>query len=143
MNKVVYSHQKDDWETPQSLFYELNLEFNFDVDLAANKKNSKCICYIGDISSVLYNNPSNLRFDSAFCNPPYSSQRKFIEFSLKHNLPTVFLLPSRTDTKMFHELIYNKPGFEIRFIKGRLKFSESKNSAPFPSMLVIFRGVNP
>lgn len=48
------------------------------------------------------------------------------------------LLPARTDTKWFHEYIL-EPGHEVRFIKGRLKFGGSKNSAPFPSMVVIFR----
>ena len=50
----------------------------------------------------------------------------------------VMLIPARTDTKAFHEYIYGKA--EIRFIKGRLKFGGSKNSAPFPSMVVIFNG---
>lgn len=49
----------------------------------------------------------------------------------------VMLLPARTDTKWFHEYIYNK--VEIRFVKGRLKFGNSENSAPFPSMIVIFK----
>lgn len=48
------------------------------------------------------------------------------------------LIPARTDTKAFHEYIWGKA--EIRFIKGRLKFGESKNSAPFPSMVVVFDG---
>lgn len=48
------------------------------------------------------------------------------------------LLPARTDSRWFHEYIYNKA--EVRFVKGRLKFGGSKNSAPFPSMVVIFRG---
>lgn len=50
------------------------------------------------------------------------------------------LIPSRTDTKAFHEYIYNKA--EIRFVKGRLKFGGAKNSAPFPSMVCIFRPKN-
>lgn len=50
----------------------------------------------------------------------------------------VMLLPARTDTKWFHDYIYGKA--EIRFVRGRLKFGKSKNSAPFPSMIVIFRG---
>lgn len=49
----------------------------------------------------------------------------------------VLLIPARTDTIYFHEYIYNKA--EIRFLKGRLKFGGSKNSAPFPSMVVVFR----
>ena len=47
------------------------------------------------------------------------------------------LIPARTDTRAFHDYIYNKA--EIRFIRGRLKFGGSKNAAPFPSMIVIFR----
>ena len=47
------------------------------------------------------------------------------------------LIPARTDTKAFHEYIYRKA--EIRFVKGRLKFGNAQNSAPFPSMVVVFR----
>lgn len=47
------------------------------------------------------------------------------------------LLPARTDTSRFHDYIYKKS--EIRFIRGRLKFGESKNSAPFPSMVVVYK----
>ena len=50
----------------------------------------------------------------------------------------VMLLPARTDTKWFHEYIYGRA--EVRFVRGRLKFGGSKNSAPFPSMVVVFRG---
>ena len=48
------------------------------------------------------------------------------------------LIPARTDTRWFHNFIYNRA--EIRFIKGRLRFSGSSVNAPFPSMIVIFRG---
>lgn len=47
------------------------------------------------------------------------------------------LIPARTDTSYFHDFIYGKS--EIRFLRGRLKFGESLNSAPFPSMVVIFK----
>ena len=46
------------------------------------------------------------------------------------------LIPARTDTRAFHEYIYHKA--EIRFIRGRLKFGGAKNSAPCPSMVVVF-----
>lgn len=49
------------------------------------------------------------------------------------------LIPARTDTIWFHRFLYKKPNVDIRFLKGRLKFSGSKNSAPFPSMIVIFK----
>ena len=53
------------------------------------------------------------------------------------NTTVVMLLPARTDTKWFHNHIYGNS--EIRFIKGRLKFGDAVNSAPFPSMIVIYR----
>lgn len=76
-----------------------------------------------------------------FCNPPYSKAaewaRKCYTESLKPKTTVVLLVPARTDTKWFHKYIYHRA--EIRFLKGRLKFSDSQNAAPFPSMLVIFR----
>lgn len=76
-----------------------------------------------------------------FCNPPYSNiaawVKKAYREATKDNTLVVLLIPARTDTKYFQEYIYHRS--EIRFIKGRLKFGESKNSAPFPSMVVIFR----
>lgn len=77
-----------------------------------------------------------------WCNPPYSQIDKWVKKafyeSKKDNTLIVMLIPSRTDTKYFHDYIYKRT--EIRFIKGRLKFGDNVNSAPFPSMIVIFRG---
>jgi site-specific DNA-methyltransferase (adenine-specific) len=68
-------------------------------------------------------------------NPPYGLEiGKWIQKASQHKV--VCLLPARTDTRWFHDFIYGKA--EIRFIKGRLKFGGQKNSAPFPSMIVIF-----
>lgn len=76
-----------------------------------------------------------------FCNPPYGRElpkwvKKCYEESLKGNL-VVMLIPARTDTRWFHDYIYHKA--EIRFIRGRLKFNDGKQGAPFPSMVVIYR----
>lgn len=79
-----------------------------------------------------------------WCNPPYSEIDKWVAKAFyetrNDNTVVVMLIPSRTDTRYFHNYIYQRA--EIRFVKGRLKFGNSKNSAPFPSMLVIFRGAN-
>lgn len=77
-----------------------------------------------------------------FCNPPYGRQiydwvKKAYDESRKPDTTVVMLIPARTDTRYFHEFIYHKAK-EIRFIKGRLKFGNAKNAAPFPSMIVIF-----
>lgn len=78
-----------------------------------------------------------------FCNPPYGNQiSKWVEKSYregcKDNTLVVMLIPARTDTRYFHDYILHRS--EIRFVSGRLKFGDGKNSAPFPSMVVIFRG---
>lgn len=76
-----------------------------------------------------------------FCNPPYGKEIvKWVEKSYheaEKGAVVVLLIPARTDTKYFHEYIYKK--HEIRFIKGRLKFNDSQQSAPFPSMVVVMR----
>lgn len=78
-----------------------------------------------------------------FCNPPYGRQigkwvQKASEESKKPKTIVVMLIPARTDTKWFHEYIYGKT--EIRFIKGRIRFGGGTRNAPFPSMIVVFRG---
>lgn len=80
---------------------------------------------------------------TVFCNPPYGKAikdwvKKCSQESKKPNTMVVMLIPARTDTSYFHDYIYQKPNVEIRFIRGRLKFGDGKNSAPFPSMVVIF-----
>ena len=79
--------------------------------------------------------------ETVFCNPPYSKISAWVEKaymeSLKDNTIVVMLIPARTDTRYFHDFIYHRS--EVRFIRGRLKFGDAKNNAPFPSMVVIFR----
>ena len=78
-----------------------------------------------------------------FCNPPYGRAigewvKKAWEESRQPETIVVLLIPARTDTRYFHDYILHRS--EIRFVPGRLKFGNSSNSAPFPSMVVIFRG---
>jgi phage N-6-adenine-methyltransferase len=138
--KVMFSSKTDEWETPQELFDELNKEFQFDLDVCATNMNTKCAVWYDKESDGLSRNWHYT--GKCWMNPPYGRQigkwvKKAYEESQK-GCTVVCLLPARTDTKWFHEYIYGKA--EIRFIKGRLKFGGSKNSAPFPSMIVIFRG---
>lgn len=135
---LMFSSKNSSWETPQWLFDELDREFNFDLDVAADKHNHKCKCYFTEEFNGLIQ-PWAL---TNWMNPPYGREigkwvKKAYEESLKGST-VVCLLPARTDTKWFHDYIYGKA--EIRFIKGRLKFSGNKYNAPFPNMIVIFRG---
>jgi len=80
---------------------------------------------------------------TVFCNPPYGKAikdwvKKCSDESKKPGTTVVMLIPARTDTSYFHDYIYQKQDVEVRFIRGRLKFGDGKNSAPFPSMVVIF-----
>ena len=142
MNKdALFSSKSDEWSTPQILFDELNAEFNFDLDPCSTNENHKYEKYFTLDDNGLDQNWGGHR---VFCNPPYSQIDKWVEKAFREtrndNTLVVMLIPSRTDTKYFHNYIYQRT--EIRFIRGRLKFGESKNSAPFPSMIVIFRGAN-
>ena len=143
MNKILFSSKKEDWETPQDFYDILNDEFHFNLDPCSNQFNHKCDNYFTIEDDGLKQSWGGQR---VFCNPPYGKKiyewvKKASKESKKEKTLIVMLLPSRTDTKYFHEFLYNKPNVELRFIKGRLKFGGSKNSAPFPSLIAIFKEV--
>ena len=139
MNEGMYSSNTDNWGTPQWLFDELDKEWHFDVDVCASSENAKCPRYFSKEENGLAQDWS--RFNNCWMNPPYGRQigiwieKAYNESQKGTNV--VCLLPSRTDTKWFHE--YCLKG-EIKFLKGRLKFNDGKTPAPFPSMIVVFRG---
>lgn len=137
---VMFSSATDNWSTPQDFFDKLNDEFHFTLDVCADETNHKCEQYYTKETNGL----SHHWIGTVWCNPPYGRKigewvrRAYISSQIG-SATVVMLLPARTDTRWFHDYIYNKPNTEIRFIKGRLKFWGCKNSAPFPSMVVIFR----
>ena len=135
--QVMFSSATDMWATPQDFFDNLNNEFGFEIDVCATAENAKCKTFYTKEQNGL-EMPWN---GVCWCNPPYGREiGKWVERAYTSSVggaTVVMLLPARTDTKWFHEYIYGKA--EIRFIKGRLKFGDSKNSAPFPNMVVIFR----
>lgn len=137
MNTALFSSMSNEWETPKDLFDKLNEEFNFTVDVASSENNYKIKKHYTEKENGLLQNWDNER---VWCNPPYGRKiGEWVEKASKSEGLVVMLIPARTDTKWFHRFIYKKENVEIRFIKGRLKFGDSKNSAPFPSMIVIFK----
>jgi len=138
--KTLLSSKDMTWETPQDFFDKLNSEFNFTLDPCATPDTAKCKKYYTIQDDGLKQDWTGER---VFCNPPYGSAIKdwVKKCSEVSGGIVVMLIPARTDTRYFHEYIYQKPNVEIRFIKGRLKFGgkqKGSGSAPFPSMVVIF-----
>lgn len=146
--KTLFSSASDEWSTPQDLFDELNDEFKFTLDPCATEENAKCKKFYNIMNNGL---SYSWQGERVFCNPPYSKNQikdwlnKGAKSCFYENALSVFLIPARTDTVWFHEHIWDRHSHrpwinvEIRFLKGRLKFGDSKNSAPFPSMIVVFR----
>jgi len=135
INKALFSSDSDEWYTPSWLFDLLHKEFNFNLDPCSKENNLNCKNYFNE------NGLNQKWFGNVFVNPPYSNISKWVEkcFNETKNCNVIVLLiPARTDTRYFHDYCMNAAS-ELRFIKGRLKFSASKNSAPFPSVVVIYR----
>lgn len=131
----MFSSSTDDWYTPDDFYQELDKEFHFDLDPCADDFNHKCEKYFTKEQDGLKQSWGGYR---VFCNPPYGQAiKEWVKKCAESDAElVVMLIPARTDTKYFHEYIYGKA--EIRFVRGRLKFGGCKNSAPFPSMVVIF-----
>lgn len=154
---VHFSSGTIEWYTPNDLFDDLNARWGpFDLDVCATHENAKCLDFITkdgvwhtdlwDGRHIKQSTEDGLTAswrmlgERCFMNPPYGRGisawvKKAYEESRKGCL-VVCLLPARTDTQWFHT--YCTKG-EIEFLKGRLKFGGAKNSAPFPSMIVVFR----
>ena len=148
-NALMFSSKSDEWSTPQATFDALHDEFDFQIDLAASADNHKLPEFFSLTCSAL-DQAWHRDFRRGWLNPPYSRGlcAKFIDKAAEERqrgFLTVMLLPARTDTKAFHLNIYDaekwqaREGVEIRLLPGRLKFGGCKDSAPFPSMIVVFR----
>lgn len=149
--KVMFSARTDEWRTPAALFDEWNRnEGPFVLDAAALSTNALCTHWLGP------DHPDPAKRDAlkvdwstyggpVYCNPPYSNVRDFCAAAAGTALrgaKVVLLVPARTDTRWFHDYIWQKPNVDIHFIKGRVTFVREgdgpKAGAPFPSMVVVF-----
>jgi len=128
------SGYSDKWATPAAIYDPLNAEFSFNYDpCPITWKEGDPDALVADWG------------ERTFCNPPYSRVAEFVKKSSEEaekGKLVVMLINACTDTKWFHEYIYNK--MEVRFVKGRISFIDPKNPtkrqpAPRPSMIVIFR----
>ena len=144
-NKALFTSNKQDWETPQWFYEKLDKEFSFDLDAFASRENTKCKNFFTEDDNSLEQDWT--QYKSIFINPPYISslQNKVLEKvddTIRQGFRgvIVLLIPARTDTKRWHDYIFNKAD-DIRFLKGRLKFEVNGiagDSATFPSAVIVY-----
>lgn len=158
---LMFSKASDEWSTPVAFFSRLDEEFHFKFDAAAQLHNRMCGDYLGpDHDDPRFRDALAADWTQAmdcfeatlhgavWLNPPYSKCREFIAKAVteaRRGLTVVCLVPSRTDTRWFHDHVWDRashlpwPGVEIRFVKGRLTFGGAPAGAPFPSVVIVFR----
>ena len=134
INQGMFTSTTDQWATPQDFFDKLNKEFGFTLDVCALPENTKCNAYYTPEIDGL----SQMWHGTCWCNPPYGRGiGAWIKKASEAKATVVCLVPARTDTAWWHD--YAMKADDIRFIRGRLKFGGSKNSAPFPSAVLVYR----
>jgi phage N-6-adenine-methyltransferase len=164
----IFGSGNDEWETNPETFIRLHEEFDFEVDVCASETNALLPKYFTKVSNALISIWKRLG-TRLFMNPPYSETDAFMRAACSNaiiqKLLVVCLVASRTDTKWWHDLVWDqskhqfRPGVQVRFLKGRETFFENGqprrakckkacceapgakghvNSAPFPSVVVIF-----
>jgi site-specific DNA-methyltransferase (adenine-specific) len=134
VRSVHFSSATDEWATPLDTYRALDAEFHFTYDP----------CPLASDDGLNVDGLASDWGDVTFCNPPYSDIARWVKKAWaesQQGKTVVLLIPSRTDTRWWHD--YCMKGAEIRFIKGRLRFGSATTSAPFPSCVVIFRTALP
>lgn len=145
ISKALFSSASGEWETPQKVFDYYHARYNFTLDPCATPENAMCPTFFTKEADGLRQSWSHHR---VWCNPPYGRGiGAWVEKAHYHKEwggLAVLLLPARTDTQWFHKYIWavSRPydGIRVELLQGRLKFGGAKNSAPFPSVVVIFSG---
>lgn len=146
-----------DWATPPevvAMAAQIIGRESFDLDVAAREDNKKAPHYFGPgslVEDALFAEWGHITGRIAvWCNPPYGRElskwvKKAATEAREGRAVVAMLIPARTDTRYFHDHIWDadkgepRYGVEVHFLKGRIKFEGAKSCAPFPSMIVIFR----
>jgi site-specific DNA-methyltransferase (adenine-specific) len=134
---LMFSSATDQWSTPVEFFNEWNAIFGFTLDVCADADNAKCARFFDREANGLKQDWS---LDVCWMNPPYGREigqwvKKAYNES-RNGATVVCLLPARTDTAWWHD--YVLPFAQVVFVRGRLKFGDSKSGAPFPSAVAVF-----
>jgi phage N-6-adenine-methyltransferase len=139
---IHFRSRTDKWSTPPKTFAELDDEFHFELDVCAEPENAKCARFFTKEDNGLKQPWQGV----CWCNPPYGRKKErqsgpWIEKAYESSLQgatVVLLIAARTDTQYWHDYVKDRAD-QIRYLKGRLKFGDAKDSAPFPSAVVVFK----
>lgn len=139
--KKRFESRKQEWATPDVLFATLSVEFKFDVDLAADRYNTKCQVFFDEQADALVQEWNGV----CWLNPPFGDKkhkligwiRKSWRETQKDGCTVVMLIPARTNTKWWHD--YCMRAHEVRFICGRPRFGNSDHGLPLPLAIVVFK----
>jgi site-specific DNA-methyltransferase (adenine-specific) len=176
----MFSSQNQQWGTRWKTFYSIQEQLGrkYNLDPCALPETAKCSMYITP-EMDMFSYETLEGFQTAlgepiqmFVNPEYGrNQKKFIEKVVDwceyDGIIADVLIPSRTDTELYHDIILNK-ATSVRFVKGRITFGMDEywewlweqeivdgkknslygkhgklNPAPFPSMIVSFGETKP
>ena len=136
VNSGMFSSKTDLWPTPQDFYDRLDEEFHFETDVCALPSNAKAKKFYTPKIDGLTQTWSGV----CWMNPPYGKVIPlWVEKAYRsavNGATVVCLLPSRTDTRWFQDFCLKSS--DIRFVRGRLRFGDGTNSAPFPSVVVVF-----
>jgi len=137
--RAIFSSKRQDWATPWEVFRQWDLTFGpFTLDVCATAHNAKCKRYFSPEDNGLVQTWSGI----CWMNPPYGRgidqwlDKAALEVRAGHALRVVCLLPARTDSAWWHDLIF--PRCTVYFLRGRIRFEGAAHSAPFPSAIVLF-----
>lgn len=145
---IYKSSARDDWATPKDFFAKLDEEFDFALDAAASKFST---LVPENWYGLDHHDPArqdafsriwsiDAQGGNIWLNPPYG--KTIGDWMAKANREArstskvVCLVPARTDTRWWHESCIQH---EVRFVRGRLRFGDQVNAAPFPSAIVIVK----
>ena len=136
--KIMFSSKSNEWETPMGFYQKLNKQFKFTLDPCCTPETAKCENYYTMEDDGL---SKSWKDQVVFVNPPYGNIKEWVkkahDESINNGAVVVMLIPARTDTRYWHDYIMEEAD-SIYFVKGRLKFGQSQNAAPFPSAVVVF-----
>src|SRR5208337_1220759 len=112
---VLFSHDSDEWETPDAIFRMLDKEFGFTLDVCATTTNAKCARFFTKEDNGLRQDWGK---NVCWMNPPYSQLRDWLHKaheSSTRGATVVCLTFARTDTAGFHDCVAHAS--EIRFLR--------------------------